>query len=457
MEERKMISAPQLDRLLRYFDRDHMNPSAPTQKIAAAMGPLFAALSDLAPLKKNDEAKAIWLEIPRGTIEDYESFENMMEWGEVESYAEYENMWHEDYPTETCWYRLMIVESFNRDGKLRFRSVAFGNKTIISADMDEEPNENEFYRAEDQAVELCGLLTILAEDAMEKIRNGTYNDRVNTAMPYPFRTGVVKRSVVWEKEHEWKEQSLEGLTPETLTAFKTLLDTGMNDRLKIGRLKSMTANDFFRACAIGYDGCGYQDTDLSPVDRYFAHADGRDEGLSGRGHGLNAGQGIDFNDPDAWKKWYFNIDRGGGHPWEVIRGGNSTHLDLYVSHDGHRLNHRIKTGKITKEEAEALPCGFFFMVMGLHRPVEAVKFYLSLSAAGLPVILRDAKEILARFEETDYIGIVPHNIIPKYCEGIFPAEYGKVVDFMHVYEEEMQEFGDQIIWLPMEQAELKQE
>ena len=59
MEERKMISAPQLDRLLRYFDRDHMNPSAPTQKIAAAMGPLFAALSDLAPLKKNDEAKAL--------------------------------------------------------------------------------------------------------------------------------------------------------------------------------------------------------------------------------------------------------------------------------------------------------------------------------------------------------------------------------------------------------------
>ena len=455
MKERKVITAPQLDRLLRYFDRDHMNPSVATRKIAAAMEPLFAALSDLAPLKRNDEAKAIWLEIPRGTIEDYESFENMMEWGEVESYAEYENMWHEDYPTETCWYRLMIVESFNRDGKLRFRSVAFGNKTIISADMDEEPNENEFYRAEDQAVELCGLLTILAEDAMEKIRNGTYNDRVNTAMPYPFRTGVVKRSVVWEKEHEWKEQSLEGLTPETLTAFKTLLDTGMNDRLKIGRLKSMTANDFFRACAIGYDGCGYQDTDLSPVDRYFAHADGRDEGLSGRGHGLNAGQGIDFNDPDAWKKWYFNIDRGGGHPWEVIRGGNSTHVDLYVSHDGHRLSHRLRTGKITEQEAEALPCGFFFMVMGLHRPVEAVKFYLSLSAAGLPVILRDAKEILARFEETDYIGIVPHNIIPKYCEGMFPAKYGKVIDFMHVYDEDIALYGDQIEWLPLEEARLK--
>ena len=454
MNEERKITAPIIDNLLRYFDRGHKNPSAPTRKIAAAMEPLFSVLSDLAPLKKNNEAKAVWIEIPRGTINDYESFENMLEWGEVESYAEYEDRWHEDYPDETCWYRLVTVESFNRDGALGFRAVAFGDKTIVSADMDREDNDDKFCRAEDQAVELCGILTDLAKEAMEKIRNGIYNDHVNAALPYPFRTGVVRRSVVWEKEPEWKEQSMEGLTPETLTAFKTLLDAGMNDRLKIGRLKSMTANDFFRACAIGYDACGYHDTDLSPVDRYFAHADGRDEGLSGRGHGLNAGPGIDFNDPDAWKKWYFDIDRGGGHPWEVIRGGNSTHLDLYVSHDGHRLNHRIKTGKITKEEAEALPCGFFFMVIGLHRPVEAVKFYLALSAAGLPVVLRDAKEILARFEETDYIGIVPHNIIPKYCEGMFPEEYGKVVDFMHVYEEEIEEFGGQIIWLPMEQAEI---
>ena len=455
MQMKEKITAPKIDNLLRYFDREHMNPSVPSQRIAAAMEPLFSVLSELAPLKNNNEAKAVWIEISRGTIEDYESFENMLEWGEVESYAEYEERWHEDYPDETCWYRLVTVESFNRDGALGFRAVAFGDKTIISADMDREDSDDTYCGAEDQAVELCGILTDLADESMEKIRNGTYNDHVNAALPYPFRTGVVRRSVVWEKEPEWKEQSMEGLTPETLAAFKTLLDAGMNDRLKIGRLKSMTANDFFRACAIGYDGCGYQDTDLSPVDRYFAHADGRDEGLSGRGYGLNAGPGIDLNDPEAWKKWYFDIDRGGGHPWEVIRGGNSTHLDLYVSHDGHRLNHRIKTGKITKEEAESLPCGFFFMVMGLHRPVEAVKFYLALSAAGLPVILRDSKEILARFEETDFIGIVPHNIIPKYCEGMFPTEYGRVVDYMHVYDEEMQKFGDQIIWLPMEQAELK--
>ena len=52
------------------------------------------------------------------------------------------------------------------------------------------------------------------------------------------------------------------------------------------------------------------------------------------------------------------------------------------------------------------------------------------------------------------MGIVPHYVIPKYCEGMFPAKYGRVIDFMHVYEEEMGEYGDQIEWLPEEEAAL---
>ena len=377
MKERKVITAPQLDRLLRYFDRDHMNPSVATRKIAAAMEPLFAALSDLAPLKRNDEAKAIWLEIPRGTIDDYESFE-------VTSSSLHDGVW-DNIISNTD-------KGSNKSPQLEWTAV---DGAIISADMEEEPNEGEFYRAEDQAVELCGILTILAEDAMEKVRNGTYNDRVNTALPYPFRTGVVKRYVVWEKEPEWKEHSLEGLTPETLTAFKDLMASGMNDEMKIGRLDSMTANDFFRACAIGYKACGYKGTELSPAKQYYLHADGRDEGLSGKGYGLNAGPGIDFDDPAAWEEWYFDTKRGGGHPWEVVRGGNSTHVDLYVAHDRNNTDWKVRAGKISKEEAVAHSRGFYYIVRGLHRAVEAVNFYTALSAAGLPVILSDAEEILA--------------------------------------------------------------
>ena len=87
--------------------------------------------------------------------------------------------------------------------------------------------------------------------------------------------------------------------------------------------------------------------------------------------------------------------------------------------------------------------------------MESVNFYLALHDAGLPVLISDAEEILARFDASDYIGIVPHAVIPKYCENMFPKEYGRVIDFMHVYKEDLVQYKDDIIWLPEDSAELK--
>lgn len=108
-----------------------------------------------------------------------------------------------------------------------------------------------------------------------------------------------------------------------------------------------------------------------------------------------------------------------------------------------------------KKKPTGILNGYYFSVSGKHRTFETVSFYVALSAAGLPVFLYDADAILARIEGSDYIGIVPHHIIPKYCESMFPEKYGKVVDFMHVYDEDIAELGAAIEWLPMEQAELK--
>lgn len=446
------MNAPTIDGLLRWFDSGFLNSTVPSDRIKEAMEPLFAALKPLAPLKINNEARAIWIKIPRGDISYYDSYEDMLEAGEVVTYEEFEARWKEDYPDEYKWYELIISESFNKDGILVFRAVGLGNVTIISAIMDKDTPE--YNRAEDAAVELCEHLTVAAKEAVEKLRDGRYNAEVNANLPYQFKTGVVRRSKLWEKEPAQKEFDLEGLSPETVSAFKSLLAAGHNDETAIGRLNTMTANDFYRACAIGYKACGYDGAELAPVDQYFAHADGRDEGLSGRGFGLNAGPGIDFDDPTAWEEWYFRREQHGGHPWEVIRGGNSTHVDLAVCHDRQTLDWKVRCGKMTEEEASAHPCGYYFLVAGKHRAKEAVEFYTALSAAGLPVILRDAEEILARFEGTDYVGIVPHSVIPKYCESMFPAKYGPVIDFMHVYEEEIELYGDQIEWLPLEEAKL---
>ncbi|MBR2835821.1 MAG: hypothetical protein IKE43_08990 [Coriobacteriales bacterium] len=447
------MNAPTIDRLLRCFDREYLNPSAPTANIKKVMKPLFAALAPLAPLEENNEAKAIWLKVPKGNISDYYSFDDLKEYGEVETYDEYLNLWEQDYPDEYKWYELVVVDSYNKDGSLRYRGIVLNNTFIVSAIMDEE--DAEYNYREDIVVELCDLLVDAVKEAIGKLYSGVYNREVNTGLPYEFKTGVIRRSVLWEKDPKQKEYDLEDIDPHTLSTFKNLLTAGLNNEIAIGRLVSMTANDFFKACTIGYNACGYDGTELSPVDQYFAHADGRDEGLSGKGYGLNAGQGINFDDPAAWDEWYFHRKQSGGHPWEVCRGGNSTHVSLYVCHDKNTLNWKVQLGEITKEEAAAHPYGYYFEVAGKHRAKEAVSFYVAISEAGLPVLLRDSDEILARFEASDYVGIVPHSVIPKYCESMFPNIYGNVIDFMHVYDDEIKLYGDQIEWLKLEEARLQ--
>ena len=309
---------------------------------------------------------------------------------------------------------------------------------------------------EEAAIALCSMLTEAATGSMRMIEEGCYNKQVADSLPYQFRTGIIKRSAVWEKEPEWKEQDLEGISEETLASFRQLIRSGANDSEKIGRMKCMTANDFFHACAIVYHACGYEGTELPWAKQYFLHADGRDEGLSGRGYGLNAGPGIDFDDTSAWDQWYFHREQQGGHPWEVCRGGNSTHVSLFVYHDNHDNDFLFRTGKITEDEYQHRmeEAGYYFIVEGKHRAAEAVSFYTGILKAGFPVIISDAEEILSRFEGRDYIGIVPHHVIPRYCESMFPASYGKVIDFMHVFEEELASFGANIEWLPEEEARL---
>ena len=95
--------------------------------------------------------------------------------------------------------------------------------------------------------------------------------------------------------------------------------------------------------------------------------------------------------------------------------------------------------------------GDYFAIVGIKRQFEAVSFYLALSSAGLPVIIGGAEELLARFEATDYIGIVPHHYPTRYCESLFPEKYGNMIDFTHVYKSEDTWF-EQIEWLPEEEA-----
>ena len=66
----------------------------------------------------------------------------------------------------------------------------------------------------------------------------------------------------------------------------------------------------------------------------------------------------------------------------------------------------------------------------------------------------DARAIIARFKGEDFIGVVPRDVIPVYCESMFPKSFGTILDFMHVRDEDIAAFGDKIEWLPEDEAKL---
>ena len=110
--KRDRPAAPIIDLLLEEFDY-FRDASVPSQQLYAAMDSLFAVLRELAPSGRNKEVKSIWITIPRGNIDDYSSYEDMLQWGDVKNRDEYESLWRREYPNPVSLYELAIREAFH--------------------------------------------------------------------------------------------------------------------------------------------------------------------------------------------------------------------------------------------------------------------------------------------------------------------------------------------------------
>lgn len=455
-DKKYKLVAPDVDTLLRYFDERRYNPVLSTPELLSATDKLWDILEPLATHNKNNEAKSIWLKIPRGTIEDYDSFEELKKYGEVETYEEYEHLWQQDYPDEYVWYELVVVKSYDlRSGELSYHAVNLDHKSVISASIEERCFDDHTYYAEGAAVKLCELIIPAVQESIRLLQEDKYNDLIEKELPYQFRTGVIKRKDLWVDDPEQMKFDLDRLSSDMVDKFKKLITSGINNPDKIGRIKEFSANDFFNACKIGYEAIGKDCSGFTLPELYQHYSDGRDEGLTGIGHGLNEGPGIDFTDPHAWDEWYNDRNRSGGHPWEVVPSGNSTHMELYVLNDKRDLDYDLRVEEITQAEYDEKikSAGYYFNIAGIQRAFEPVSFYLALTNAGLPVVISGAEELLARFEASDWVGVVPHYCPTRYCEDLFPDEYGDIIDFTHVYKDEDKWFS-KITWLPEEPAML---
>ncbi len=405
MENVKFV-APQIDN---YIRRLRNGSSAFDEAALALIDTLYLELDKIVPCGDNN-LHELWLCAERGTIEDFGNYEEMLADGEIETREEWENWWHSEYPEEKVWYHLAAVE-YND-----FRTVLVQHESVIQI------NPHEISPWGHDVMPFVKWLIQSVKSCITCLQEHTYNEMVNLKLPPQHRTGTILRSDYWDIFPKYRQEYLSDISSEDIHDFLKYILIQEQTEEPISRIPNLTAGMFYEYCSLGYqanhyDGCNT----LSPKEQYY-NADGRDEGL----------RDIDEDSLEAFHNWLHNRQRG-GHPWEVCRGGNATHISLYVREDEK---------------------GFYLVVTGKSygRSIEAIKFYLALARKNIPVWLNDGSAMAARIMASDRIGIMPEGIMPYYCESYFPEEY--ILDFINLPEERREQVAAHVVWQPIPEQRL---
>ena len=403
------MTAPQIDNYIDWLGHIHYREVSCRfsydKKAYRLIDQIFEVVRKIAPTRNND-VRELWLTAERGPIEDFGDIDELLADGTVESREEFEAWWHERYPEETCWYQFSAVE----DADIGYRAIFIGQKFVIEVDERKEkdyPND---------ISEFAQWILDALNAAYKKLQDGSYNDFVDANLPPQHRTGTLVRKYLWDAFPDARTSFFKNISPADVAEFVKCASEQDSDRRRLtNHLKEMTANDFFSFCALGYKENNYEGCELSPREQYYKHADGRDDGLGE----------IDGDSPEAFHEWYNDRNHHGGHPWEVCRGGNSTHVSLYVHED---------------ED------GYTLTVAGdaWTRTIESVKFYLALRRAGLPVYMMEATALADRLTEKEKIGIVPEGVMPAYCHSYFQNEH--IIDFMNLPDENREKLLPHCVW-----------
>ena len=386
-----------------------------TERCYELMDDLFALLERFKPISESG-VKSMWLCARRGTIDDFSkhfgSYEELLEEECIKSYTHYEEYWQDMFPDEFEWYQLEAIE----DTVSGYRAVYLQHQHVL----EQEGNTRKSAYRHDISEFLEWLIESVS-NCIEALEADTYNEAVEKSLPARHRTGTILREYLWDAIPEERQHYFENISQEDVDEFVACA-VGDKSLLK-AKLLTLTANDFFRYCAMGYEANNYEVTDMTPREQYYRYSDGRDEGL----------RDIDPDSAEAFALWYHDRSRGGGHPWEVCRGGNSTHVDLYVVGDDD---------------------GYYLRVAGTStwRSVEAIKFFLALHRAGVPVLIYQAELLKSRLLGKEKVGIVPQGVFPRYCQAWFPDEQVEV--FINLQRDDVEKLVPHCVWQPLVKTEL---
>jgi hypothetical protein len=410
-----VLFAPQIDAIIEGFNPEN-NPM--TCGTLLKLKDIYNAFSYVKS-GNDDEIRHTWIEVERGPVEAFGDYEEFKESGEVESPEEFEKLWKEYYHEEINWYIF-------KTSKFRDEKFFYLNGKLFGIIKEEDPPSN--YNA---SVSGCFELfinwlqeRILVE--MSKLRQNpeAYNSYIQKNLSWTKRFGRIRRKDYWDILGDNAIRTDKNLGEETIKKIKAFVEAMKNERTPL--LQEMTANMFFRICEICYDANDYfknQKEAFTPRKKYLKMSDGRDAGL----------RNIDGDSPEAFYEWYHGAESMGAHPWEICRGGNSTHISLFISEVLNKWDIRLAGSSIVRVE-------------------ETVRMAVALFENKIPFQLSDAEEIVRMVTGSDYIGIVPDTIFPRYCHNLFPGE-DNIIDFMNLgFDKEIiPKIIEKTCWYPLEE------
>ena len=366
---------------------------------------LYSLLERIKPIEE-DGVRVVYFCINKSTIEDYIKY-NLSDNYEGYDQETIERYFNEDYPDNEYWYKMFTTSYLN------YRSMSINRKGILYADMDAEGYDykSNFYE------ELFDFLIYKVEEVIKKLENGTYNDYVSKNLPYKEKFGVIKRSDYWKLYPENKKDLFDDIGEEKINYF---IENA--SEIAPGRIKSMTSRKYFEAVKLAYIAACYEVDNMTGRELYAKYADGRDEGLSK----------LDLDSCEEFENWYNNSDRGGAHPYEIIVGHSYSRINLYIGNDD---------------------TGYYLALDGsrILRKIEIVRIYFELSNNNIPVKIYSPEIIKNALKGEDYIGIVPKDVMPIYCEGYFNEP--KPREFTRFLEDKMLDY---ITWQEADKIYLKE-
>lgn len=405
--------SPQIDNI---SDSLQLNPDLIDLEIYNKLKAINKVISCIKP-KEDDDIRELWLEVSRGAIKDFGEFEEYKKEEIVETYEQFERLWIDYYPDEKKWYK--FTASKYQEELFFF----FDSKLIISIKETEEPEKERKYVDNDIYKFLTWLFYRVKKET-EKLKQNveTYNRYLEKSLSYHKRFGRIKRKDFWDNIGDNAIRLDERLGAEKIDKLRKFVDES-KEHESSAIVPQMTADDYFNYCEICYNANDYfkeSSKGLSPKEKYIRMADGRDAGL----------RSIESNSQKAFHNWYHGGERLGAHPWEICRGGNSTHISLFASHIENRWSLSLAGSSVARVE-------------------ETVKMAVALYEKNIPFILDKAEAILHMVTGIDYIGIVPDYIFPRYCHGYFPEDDG-IIDFMQLGFEENKTIISNAYWYPLE-------